>query len=340
MDPLTLRLGSEPLPYFRTHEFSEVMLEVDTTIKRLVGTEVSSRAAVLAASGTGAMEAAVISTFTPSDKVLVVEGGAFGRRFGDICHAHGIPHEALQLQFGEALTADHLQRYTHTGLTGMLVNSHETSVGQLYNLRMLRDFCKANEVCLVVDAIGSFLADDYRMDELGVDVTIISSQKGLGLPPGLAVVIANRQTYEQRISRGRPRSVYLDLRAYFTDMERGQTPFTPAEGIVLQLHEKLRRLESETVESRINRSANLASDFRGRVRSLAVTVPSYPLSNALTPLLCDSAYDVFTRLKDEYGLWVTPSGGELKDVLIRVGHLGELTIEDNERLANALGEVV
>jgi len=336
MDNDTLRLGSTRLPYFRTSDFADVMLEIESMTKALIGTDAASRLAILAASGTGAMEAAVISTFTRLDKVLVVEGGDFGRRFGQICRVHGIPYEPLHLAFGEELTLDHIQKYDAKGFTGMLVNIHETSTGQLYNIDLIRSFCQANQILLVIDAIGSFLADYYHMDNFKADVTILSSQKGLGLPPGLSLVVANHSTCEKRIFPNSPTSFYFALSRYFTDMLRGQTPFTPAQSIVYQLHDKLRRITQAGVESYIHHSAMLASDLRSRLTCLPLVVPEYNLSNALTPVICEKAYDIFLRLKEEHDMYVNPAGGDFKEVLLRIGHLGNLTVDDNRSLVEAL----
>lgn len=119
-------------------------------------------------------------------------------------------------------------------------------------------------------------------------------------------------------------------------MKRGQTPFTPAQSIVYQLHDKLKRIAQVGVESYIWHSALLATDFRSRLAHLPVAVPSYTLSNALTPIMCPSAYSIFLRLTQEHDMYVNPSGGELRDVLLRVGHLGNLTVDDNEHLVDAL----
>lgn len=124
--------------------------------------------------------------------------------------------------------------------------------------------------------------------------------------------------------------------------ERGQTPFTPAVGTLLQIHARLQEIERQGgVQAEIRRTAELAADFREKIRDLPLEILSDALSNAVTPLrpLHGSAYAIFTTLKDEYGIWVCPNGGELKEKIFRVGHIGHLTKEDNTTLVNALKDM-
>ena len=142
----------------------------------------------------------------------------------------------------------------------------------------------------------------------------------------------------ERVCSRQVRSMYLDLKSALKNGERGQTPFTPAVGILLQINARLKQIESEGgVEAEIAHTAEIAGDFRRKIRHLPFEIVSKSLSNAVTPLhpLNVSAYDIFTCLKDEYGIWVCPNGGEMADRVFRVGHIGCLTIEDNDRLIGA-----
>ena len=133
--------------------------------------------------------------------------------------------------------------------------------------------------------------------------------------------------------------MYLNLRNALKDGERGQTPFTPAVGILRQINTRLEEIDANGgVERETEKIAAIASDFRERVKNLPFEIVSESMSNAVTPLhpLTASAYDIFLTLKDEYGIWVCPNGGELRDKVFRVGHIGELTVEDNSKLIDAL----
>ena len=334
-------VGAEHVPYFRTPEFSQVMLENESLMKQFTKAPEGARVVFLTGSGTASMEAAVMNVFTPADKVLLVNGGSFGQRFHELCEIHEIPFEEIRLATGKALTAEHLAPFENQGFTGFLVNIHETSTGVRYNPELISDFCRRNGLFLVVDAISSFLADEFRMADWGVDVMITGSQKALACPPGISVMVLSPKAVE-RIQGNKVRSMYFDLKSALKNGERGQTPFTPAVGTLLQIHARLKEIEAKGgVEAETAAIAALADYFRSQIGDLPLDICSEAMSNAVTPLMTRncSAHEIFTILKDEYGLWVCPNGGEYKDKIFRVGHIGALTMEDYQVLLKALRDL-
>jgi aspartate aminotransferase-like enzyme len=276
-------IGAAHLPYFRTEEFSEINNRIATNMKKCMFTEDDSKVALLTTSGTGAMEAAVINVFDKNDRILIIKGGDFGKRFVQICECHGLNYTVLELEQGHTLTYNQLTPYRDMGITGILVNIHETSTGVLYDGSMLGKFSREIGALLVVDAISSFLADEYKMDEWGIDISIISSQKALALPPGMSVIVANQRA-EKRISVNSGKCIYLNLKDYFVNMERGQTPFTTAVGITLQMDQRLQNIVRTGVQNELDRVKALAVDFREKISEFNFTIPSERLSNAVTPL--------------------------------------------------------
>ena len=334
-------IGSEQVPYFRTAEFSETMKENERLMKKFAKAADDARVVFITGSGTASMEAVVMNAFTPADKVLVVNGGSFGHRFVRLCEIHDVPHTEIKLDMGTPLTADDLRPYEGQGYTGFLVNLHETSTGVLYDIRMISDFCRRNSIFLAVDSISSFLADPFDMAALGVNVMITGSQKALACPPGISVIVLDNEALK-RVEANNVKSMYFDLKDALKNGERGQTPFTPAVGILLQINARLREIERNGgVDSENRRMRMLAEDFRNKIKGLPFSIVSKSLSNAVTPLhpLNASAYDIFLNLKDHYGIWVCPNGGDLAQSVFRVGHLGNLTPEDNNTLVNALKDM-
>ena len=332
------KIGCEQVPYFRTNEFSDIMHENEELMLKFAKAPRNSRAVFMTGSGTLSMEAAVINCFTKDDKLLVIDGGSFGHRFVEILTIHSIPYSIIKPEFGHGITKEQLDKYDGEGFTGFLVNLDETSVGVLYDINLISDFCKRNNLFLVVDAISSFLCDRLDMDELNVQVMITGSQKALACPPGISIITLSPIAIE-RINSIKPRSLYLDLKRALKDGERGQTPFTCAVGILLQINKRLREIESNGgVDIEIDRVADLANYFRAGIKSFPFKVISTSLPNAVTPLspLNDaSAFDVFKILKNDYGIWVCPNGGELKNIVFRVGHIGDLSKKDYDTLFNA-----
>ena len=337
-EPLIREIGYEQVPYFRTPEFSEVMFENERLMKQFAKAEEGARAVFITGSGTASMEAAVINVFDQSDRVLVVNGGTFGQRFAEICRIHRIPHEEIVLTPGEALTQEMLSPYENAGITGFLVNLCETSTGVLYDIRLIGEFCRRNHAFLIVDAISAFMADRFSMQESHADIMITGSQKALACPPGISVLVLSENACK-RISERDAHCLYLNLKIALKDGERGQTPFTPAVGILRQINARLKSIAaSGGIEAENERIGALAADFRERIRSMPFEILTSSLSNAVTPLcpLTNTPEQIIRVLKDEYHIWVCPNGGELSKKVFRVGHIGALTVSDNQTLINAL----
>lgn len=179
------------------------------------------------------------------------------------------------------------------------------------------------------------------MDKLNVQVMITGSQKALACPPGVSMIVLSPQAVERVYSK-KVESMYFDLKSALKNGERGQTPFTPAVGILLQINARLKQIEKNGgVAQEIMHTATIAKDFRNKIECLPFEITSKSLSNAVTPLhpLNVSAYDIFKRLKNEYGIWVCPNGGELSEKVFRVGHIGCLTFKDNDKLIDAFKDM-
>ena len=341
MHPEILELSGKQLPYFRTDEFSGMMLDSEIVLKKLLKAPEGSKVAFLTASGTGAMEAAVSNILTPADKALIVVGGGFGRRFAEICDVHGIQYDTVELAFGESLTSDTLKEFSGRGYTALLVNIDETSTGQLYDADILSSFCRSEGMYLIVDAISSFLADDIDMSRHSMDAVILSSQKALSLEPGISIVALSPRICEERILKIRSPIYYLDLKHHISDQARGQTPFTPAVGTLITLNKMLHMVDDRGLDDVIANTERLATYFRSKASEMGLRIPDYKLSNAVTPLIFDgNAYDIYRTLREGFDITVTPSGGDLKTRLIRIGHIGNLSEDDYDVLLEALRKVI
>ena len=356
-------IGAQNVPYFRTAEFSEVMLENERLMLKFAGAPEGSRAVFITGSGTASMEAAVMNLLTPEDRALVVNGGSFGARFCKICEIHGVPHDEIRLGVGHKLREEDLpcgdgnfnaeaqrRRVAEKvgccgtrGYTAFLVNKHETSTGVHYDMGLIGRYCKEHGLLLIVDNISSFLCDEFNMAEIGVDVMITGSQKALACPPGVSVIVLSPRALE-RVAKNDPKCMYFDLKDALANQTRGQTPFTPAVGTLLQINARLKEIESAGgVAAEVQKAKAMAKYFRSRIADLPLEIVSESLSNAVTPLHPTngmSAYDIFLKLKDEHGIWICPNGGELKDQVFRVGHMGYLTTADYDKLIAALKEVL
>ncbi len=334
-------VGGEQVPYFRTPEFSSLMFENEKLMLEFAKAPEGSRVAFMTNSSTGSMEAVVMNCFKESENVLVIDGGSFGHRFVELCEIHEISHTVLHLRHGQKLTKEHLYEYDGRRFDGLLVNIDETSTGVLYDSEMIGEFCKKNSIFYVCDCVSAFLADPFNMEHCGADVMITGSQKALACPPGVSIIVLSPRAVE-RVNNSKVRSMYFNLADALKNMERGQTQFTPAVGILRQINVRLKEIQSMGgVESEIARVAAQAEDFRKKIKELPFEVVSEAPANGVTSVhtLKDNAYDIFLQLKDNYDIWICPNGGDMKNSYFRVGHIGNLTHEDNTVLINALKDM-
>ena len=334
-------IGAEQVPYFRTDEFSKLMFENETIVKKFVNAEDDARVVFLTGSGTASMEATVMDVLSKEDKVLVVDGGSFGHRFVQMLKLHEIPHEIIKMEFGKDIKEEQLEKYENKGFSAFLVNIDETSTGVLYNKRIIGDFCKRNGLLLVVDAISSFLCDEFDMSAIGADVMITGSQKALACPPGISLIVLSKRALD-RVMKHPMKCMYLSLKEALSNGERGQTPWTPAVSVLIQINTRLKEIEANGgVENEIKRTESLANYFRENIKDLPFEIVSESLSNAVTPLhpMNVSAYDIFLKIKDEYDMWICPNGGDLRDYIFRVGHIGFLTTSDYDKLISAFRDL-
>ena len=334
-------IGALQVPYFRTAEFSEIMLENEKYMLQYTKAPVGSKTVFMTCSSTGSMEAVIMNCFTTKDKVLIINGGTFGQRFVDICEIHEVPYVALELEHGRKLTKEKLYEYDDQDFTGLLVNVDETSTAVLYDTKMLGEFCKKNNLFFVCDCVSSFLADPFDMEECGADVMITGSQKVLACPPGISIIVLAPKGLE-RVESSNVRTMYFDLKNALKNQERGQTPFTPAVGILLQINERLKEIDRNGgAYAEVNKVAAQARDFREKIKDLPFELVSESPANGVTsvhPTTAD-AYEIFLKLKDEYGIWICPNGGEMKNTIFRVGHIGALSHDDNTTLVNAFKDL-
>ncbi len=335
MYPSTKVVRNSEIVHFRTVEYGTIVKNCLARLSEFLGNAVPNSLIYLASSGTGAMEAVVENCTNSTDKALVINGGAFGKRFCELLEYHDVEYASVDLMWDETLTIEHLNKYENKGYTMLFVNLHETFTGQLYDIRMLSEFAKRNNLLVVVDAISTFLADEYDMSKYGIDVTIISSQKGLCLSPGMSFVSFSQRMLDKINSNKLPASKYFDFKDYLINIQRGQTPYTPPVCVMYELQDMLQLIEKEGgISARLAFVKEKCEYFRKKASEIGLKIPNYPLSNMLTPIICEdvSAYDVIQVLKDKYKIFVNPCGGNLADVLLRVSHIGNTTIEDIDDL--------
>ncbi|WP_235977617.1 pyridoxal-phosphate-dependent aminotransferase family protein [Spirabiliibacterium pneumoniae] len=335
MSDRTLTLGAKQVPYFRNQPFSDVVLGCESLLLEMVNSPSGSRAVFLTASGTAGMESVVMNLLDSDDNALVINGGTFGQRFVHICNQYDIPSKEINPNKGNLSDID--QCVDGSKYSACLVNAHETSIGLLYDLEAIGKFCHKHNMLNIVDAISMFTTDKLDMTTQFIDVVIMSSQKGLALPPGLTVIILSPNAIEKL---NNIRGLYFNFKQYLKDGERGQTPYTPAVSIIIQLYDRLTQIKEDGgIEQTIKNAFDCSFYFRDKIKHLPLSLNTDFPSNGLTALTMNSnhgAKKLLSFLEEKYKIIACPNGGELSDILFRVSHMGFVNKTDMEKLIEAL----
>jgi len=323
--PEVLLRMSQPLIHHRTPEFSQLFAEVQEGLQWLFQTE--QDVLILAASGTGAMEAAVTNTCSAGDTVIVVNGGKFGERWLKICQAFGVKPVEIKVEWGRAVTVEEVAQalHNHPETKAVLLQASETSTTVLHPVREIAALTREKEVLLIVDGITAVGATEVPMDQWGIDILVTGSQKALMLPPGLAFVSLNAKAWSRVEAATLPR-FYFDLRRERKEQQKHTTAYTPAISLIYGLHEVLRLLRAEGLEHVFARHARLAAATRAAMQALGLRLlaPEHP-SPAATGVWLPAHVDgsqLLTYMRDHMGVDIAGGQDHLKGKVARVSHIG------------------
>ena len=336
-----LRALSQVPPHHRTEEFRATLKRVTDQLRELHGT--AGEVFLLAASGTGAMEAAVVNLMSPGEKALAITGGKFGERWKQLLGAFGVPHETLEVEWGSSVDPADLARILErdSGLTTVFATHSETSTGALHDVQALARITRERGRRLVLDAVTSLGVHPLPQDGWGIDVVVCGSQKGLMVPPGIATV-SLAPWASGAIEHGLPR-FYFDLRKARKSMPLGETAFTPPVSLVLALEESLAMIREEGLDEVHRRHRRLAHAARAGAGALGFRLYPASPSHAVTALLAPAGLEaaaVVKRLRERHGMVVAGGQDQLKGRILRIGHMGHYDLADLHALLGALEECV
>ena len=344
--PEILHAQIGPMVGHRSPATERTVERLQRGLRPLFGTE---RPVYIApSSATGLMEAAVRNGVRR--RVLCLVNGAFSERFATIARACGREAEELTVAWGEAhdpaRVADALAGGDFDAVT---VVHCETSTGVLNPVAdIARVAHDAGDVAVLVDAVTSVAGMEFHADDWNLDFVLTGSQKALALPPGLALGVAQPSVLER--ARANPaRGLYFDLLAFERNLEKSQTPTTPAMSLLYALAAQLDAIEEETIAGRAERHRAMArtlyawvEDVRSRDLPIEILAPAgfrSPTVTCLRPPPGWSGSQVQAALA-ERGFTVAPGYGRLRDEMFRIGHMGDHTVSELETLLAVLEEVL
>ncbi len=323
-------------PYFRGEVFARLMLDLTADLRLIFQTRATPL--TVTSSGTGLMEMAIVNLLNPGDRVVVVNGGNFGLKWVQMCRNFGVEVTEFRVPLGRSPDLDSLSGSIPGDVVALLVNAHETSTGNLYDLRSIGEIAREKGLLFIVDGVSAIGADEYRMDDWGIDCSMVSTQKALGCMPGLGF-IAFSERARARIPSVRQPRCYFDALDYEKNLPRGMVPFTPALYAILQVKLQLEKIRAMGIDGFVERHRRLAQAFREAV--LADTrfglFPESP-SNAITTVTLPpgvAATRLVRRLRVEHDWWfaTNPTGNE---DFLRVSHMGDLDADQMRDVAREI----
>jgi len=339
-----LQTMSRQMINHRGPQFAQILADITTKLKQLFQTK--GDVFLLTGSGTGGLEAAIVNTLSPGDKVLSVSIGVFGERFATIAEKFGAEVIPLRFEWGKAADADAVRRAlkAEPKIKAVLVTHNETSTGVTNDLASISSVVKEFDKLLLVDAISSLGSINLPVDDWHCDVTITGSQKGWMVPPGLAMVSVSQEGWQANQKARMPR-FYWDFAKAKSYLEKGQTPWTPVVSVLFALQVALDMILKEGLDSVFARHARIGQAAREGVKSLGLSLfaEASHASNTVTAVAASNGLDTKKMLKilrEEHQVILAGGQQKLDGKIFRIGHLGWVTESDIEAVISTLKKVL
>ena len=328
-----VRAMSQPIIDHRGPRFAALVHECLDGLKDIFKTR--GHILIFPGSGTGAWEAAIVNTLSPGDRVLGCVNGHFSTGFAKVAAEYGLEVDRLEVPYGDGIPADQVEaRLEADGahqIRAVLAVHNETSTGVTSDIAAVRKAMDAarHPALLLVDTVSSLASIDFKTDEWGVDVTLTGPQKGLMLPPGMAILAASDKAIAASEKAECPRS-YWDWEPVIERNKRGEFPYTPATLLLFGLREALAMLNEEGLANVFKRHARLAEACRKAVRALGLELlcrDPAEYSNTLTAVKMPAGKDsdaYIAHASKALGMSLGVGLGAVKGKVFRIGHLGSL----------------
>ena len=325
----------------RGPEFKDLILRTTEKLKQVFMTK--NQLYILSASGTGAMEAAVVNTLSPGDRVLAVSIGYFGDRLADVASGYGADVTKLEVEWGNAAEPGEVRRAlkSHPDVKAVLVTHNETSTGVANDVESISRVVKEeSDALFIVDAISSLGCVRLPVDLWDCDVVCTASQKGLMVPPGLAFISLSPKAWQASETAKMPR-FYFDLQAAQRYLERGQTPFTPVVPLFYGLDVAMDMILDEGMENVFARHTRIADYTRQSMKSLGLQLLAEEAhaSDTVTAVRLPEGVDgpkLSELLRTEHSVVAAGGQGPLQGKIFRIGHMGRVTEADIQEVTSAL----
>jgi aspartate aminotransferase-like enzyme len=324
-EEVSLRMA-EPMVHHRTPQFSAIFAEAAEDAKYLFQTK--QDVLILASTGTGGMEGCITNLFSPGDKVLVINGGKFGERWGKISETYGLTVVWHKVEWGHSADPKEIEAILNQDkdIKGILVQASETSTTATQPIEALSKLTRdRDDILLVVDAITGLGVFNLPMDEWGIDALITGSQKALQLPPGLALVGLSEKAWKFADQSTCPH-FYFDFKKERKNLANKTSAYTPAVSLVIGLREVLKNIRAEGLDNVFKRHNRLARATRAAVKAMGLkaVAPDSPADSA-TGFFVPDGIDggkLVKSMRDDFGVTLAGGQDDWKGKVVRIAHLG------------------
>ena len=333
---------AKPMIHHRTKEYQGIFKDATEGLRKIFKT--TGDVFTFTSSGTGAMEASIVNVLSAGDKIIVVRGGKFGERFGDIAKAYGVGVIPIDVEWGSApspeVVKDTLKK--NPDVKGVYTTLCETSTATVFDIKAIGEVVRNTNALFVVDTISGLGADEFKNDEWGVDIAICGSQKGLMIPPGLAFCSVSEKAWKSVETSKLPK-FYFNFKKYKKAYIDTDTPFTSAITLVIGLKKAVETMNAKGIDNVIAEHQSQARAFRDAMKAVGLGIFSKSPSSAVTGVSTPDGMDadaLIKLLKTEYG--VTFAGGQeaLKGKIFRCAHMGGIDKEHTFEAIKALEEAL
>jgi len=342
--PEALQALSKQMINHRGNEFGKLLNSITVRLKQVFQTR--EDVLLLTCSGTGGLEAAIVNTLSPGDKVLSISNGFFGDRFAEIAEQYGAEVSRLAIEWGKPVYPEAVAKVLKAdkNIKAVLVTHNESSTGVTNDIRETSAVVKDLDKLLLVDAVSSLGSIDLPVDLWHCDVVVTASQKGWMVPPGLAMVSVNKNAWQAYNKAKMPR-YYFDFGKAKNYLERGQTPWTPAISVCYALDATLDLMLSEGLTNIFARHARVARIAREGINSLGLSL--FPqkdcASNTVTAVNAPDKVNIsklIQILRDEYDVVIAGGQQKLSGKIFRIGHLGFVYDKDIKLVLETLSQAL
>jgi len=322
-----LSAATEPVIHHRTPEFSKIFMDVVKGLQYMFQTK--EPVFILTASGTGAMEAAVVNILSPGDKVIVINGGKFGNRWTSICREYGIQTKNIQINWGKSYPKEKLQDELRANpdVQAVFTTLSETSTGVIYDIKGYSEVLRDKQTLFVVDGISGIGAVPCPMDDWNIDVLIAGSQKVFMVPPGLSYIAFSQRAWNF-VERSSLPKFYFDARKAKESFEKKTTPYSPGISLIIQQRKALEIIREIGLENLIAHHRLLGEATQEGVKALGLELLAENPGNVLTSVKVPKGIDGFKLvdiMHNKYGVYIAGAQDPHKGEFFRISHLGYMS---------------